>query len=257
LINQHKDAICELISKYEKPLKPFELFSRNEKEKNKKIKTSELKEAWKVLPQEEKDKYFKSKNEKKENKPKKPLSSFMLFCADARKKDGMLKANQLGEMWKKLTKGQREKYDSEYKQNKYKYDKENPKPEPEVDDKKKKTNSFILFSKEMREEGKSFSQVELGKMWKELSKEEREKYAVKAKEYNSDIGSDSESDQPPLIQVHLPEPEDEPKESEPEPKEPKRKSKSKKSVPEPKDQESEPEEEVKDKPKRGRGKKTQ
>lgn len=228
LINQHKDAICELISKYEKPLKPFELFSRNEKEKNKKIKTSELKEAWKVLPQEEKDKYFKSKNEKKENKPKKPLSSFMLFCADARKKDGMLKANQLGEMWKKLTKGQREKYDSEYKQNKDKYDKENPKPEPEVDDKKKKTNSFILFTKEMREEGNTFSRVELAKMWKELSKEEREKYASKAKEQNSDIGSDSE-----------PESKEPEQESEPKPKE-------QQEVKESSDTEE-------DKPKRGKG----
>ena len=148
--------------------------------------------------------------------PKLPLNSYMEFAADQRSKIvkdlGQVSTKEVGRetglRWKNLSEEERKKYVEKSRQNlqQYRVQKEdyekNRRVEPmdcQPSKKKKKKNplapklplsSYMEFAREQRsnvlaEFGKlSLSEVgkELGKQWRILSKDEKEKYELKSKE---------------------------------------------------------------------------
>lgn len=52
-----------------------------------------------------------------------PLTPYMLFCTQKRKKDSNISVKELGKLWNNLTKSKKQKYMDEYKAAKEKYDK--------------------------------------------------------------------------------------------------------------------------------------
>ena len=52
-----------------------------------------------------------------------PLTPYMVFCQNQRKKDSSLTSKELGDMWQKLPNAKKRKYADEYRSEKARYDK--------------------------------------------------------------------------------------------------------------------------------------
>jgi len=161
------------------------------------------------------------------NAPKKPLSSYIIFCQEQRevlkKKNPDMKATELtsklGDMWNNLSSDKKKVYAAKAEKDKERYQEEMSnytppkKDEDEVDEKEEKTkrkrkekdpnvpkrtpSGYILFCQDMRSEVKGENpnmtptQItsKLGELWRELSDSEKAKYMAKSKNASSSSSS--------------------------------------------------------------------
>ena len=139
-----------------------------------------------------KGKVVKAAKAVKDDKPKKSLNSYMLFCAEARNnvddfpdKQPKAVSRRLGELWQALDVAQKAQYKNQADQNKRSTSTESVQAESRsvsVDKPKKPLTSYIKFSNAMRDSVKatvSNSQDvsrRLGEMWRALSDEEKVKW---------------------------------------------------------------------------------
>jgi len=154
--------------------------------------------------QKEEKKKRKTKSKTEENKPKKPLNAYLIFCKENQKtireqnsdlgaKDVMRK---MGEIWKSLDTDEKKKYSDRATSDKERYNKEmegfKPEPNNEIEEKKdtkiekpkKAPTAYNNFCKQKTQELKqlhpdrksSENLKEASRMWKDLSDEEKEKY---------------------------------------------------------------------------------
>ena len=139
-----------------------------------------------------KGKVVKAAKAVKDDKPKKSLNSYMLFCAEARKnvddfpdKQPKAVSRRLGELWQALDVAQKAQYKNQADQNKRSTSTESVQAESRsvsVDKPKKPLTSYIKFSNAMRDSVKatvSNSQDvsrRLGEMWRALTDEEKAKW---------------------------------------------------------------------------------
>lgn len=130
----------------------------------------------------------------KEDKPKKQMNSYMLFCAEARKnvddfpdKQPKAVSRRLGELWQSLDAAQKAQYKMQADQNKRSTSAESVRADsrsasPSADKPKKPLSSYIKFSNAMRDSVKGeVSNPQdvsrrLGEMWRALSDEEKAKW---------------------------------------------------------------------------------
>jgi hypothetical protein len=160
----------------------------------------------------------KGKKEKKEKKnkdmnaPKKSKTSYIFFCQDKRKE--VKEANpeiketnvtvELGKMWKLISPSSKKKYEEMSSTDKSRYETEmksytKPSSEElaqaaESSKKKRGISGYIYFCKitrnQVKESNKEFSSKEitkeLGRLWTDLTKEEKEDYNSKAKQFNAE-----------------------------------------------------------------------
>ena len=172
----------------------------------------------KLIPKESSTK-SKNKKEKDPAAPKRPKSSYIIFCGakrdEIKKKNPNMKATEitskLGELWKTLNDKQKQKYIDEANKEKEKYQEEMndyvPSEGFEKKDKKKKAkrvpSGYILFCQDKREDVKSENPdmkateitSELGKLWKQLSQEEKDEYNQKSKEMSAELKAQSEDEE--------------------------------------------------------------
>lgn len=189
---------------------------------SKKLEKKSLKEFLESLA-ESKDEIHelftsKSRKSKKDpNAPKKPKSSYILFCSEKRneiKKDNPeLSATQitsrLGALWKECSEEDKKRYESLANEDKerYKTDMENYSGGESTSAKTKKVgpkrprSAYMYFCQEKRTEvkdanpelsGKEIT-AELGKMWRKLSDNEKKPYMLKQnddkKRYDTEKGT--------------------------------------------------------------------
>ena len=236
----------------------------------------------KLIPKETSTK-GKNKKEKDPAAPKRPKSSYIIFCGakrdEIKKKNPEMKATEitskLGEIWQSLNDKQKKKYVDEAGKDKERYEEEMNEYVPsEGFEKKGKKKSkakrapsgYIIFCQDKREEIKSENPEmkateitkELGRQWKELSQEEKDEYNQRSKDMNAELKAQSEDEEEkpkkqkgkkkveaePEVEEEEAEPEVE-EEEEPEEKKPKKQIKSKQSKKED------------EKPKRGKKAKTE
>ena len=135
---------------------------KEKKGKSKSIKKSKAndKENQKEKPnpkadkKEKKEKKHRAKKEKREGEPKKPMSAYLLFCADKRaeNKDKKLSAKELGQMYGDLPDNKKDEYKKRYEDAVKKYEKElaafnekntesEEESEPKKENKKKKAKT--------------------------------------------------------------------------------------------------------------------
>ena len=234
----------------------------------------------KLIPKESST---KNKKEKDPAAPKRPKSSYIIFCGakrdEIKKKNPEMKATEitskLGEIWQSLNDKQKKKYVDEAGKDKERYEEEMNEYVPsEGFEKKGKKKSkakrapsgYIIFCQDKREEIKSENPEmkateitkELGRQWKELSQEEKDEYNQRSKDMNAELKAQSEDEEEkpkkqkgkkkveaePEVEEEEAEPEVE-EEEEPEEKKPKKQIKSKQSKKED------------EKPKRGKKAKTE
>ena len=219
----------------------------------------------------------KNKKEKDPAAPKRPKTSYIIFCGakrdEIKKKNPDMKGKEilskLGEMWKALNDKQKKKYVDEANKDKERYEGEMNEYVPsegfEKKDKKKSKakrapSGYIIFCGDKREEVKTENPEmkateitkELGRQWRELSQEEKDEYNQRSKDMNAELKGQSEDEN-----------EEKPKkqrkgkkkvEEEDEEEKPKKQRRGKKQVEEveeveePEEVEEEPEEEVEEEP---------
>jgi len=173
----------------------------------------------KLIPKESSTK-GKNKKEKDPAAPKRPKSSYIIFCGakrdEIKKKNPEMKATQitskLGEMWQSLNDKQKKKYVDEAGKDKERYEEEMNEYVPsEGFEKKGKKKSkakrapsgYIIFCQDKREEIKSENPEmktteitkELGRQWKELSQEEKDEYNQRSKDMNAELKAQSEDEE--------------------------------------------------------------
>jgi len=160
----------------------------------------------------------KGKKEKDPAAPKRPKSSYILFCVDKReevkKKNPSMSAKEitskLAEMWNSYNDKQKKKYVDQASKDKERYQEEMndyvPSEGFEKKDKKKQKrvpSGYILFCQDKREEVKTENPEmkateitsELGRLWKELSQEEKDEYNQKSKDMNAELKSKKDEDE--------------------------------------------------------------
>jgi hypothetical protein len=173
----------------------------------------------KLIPKESSTK-GKNKKEKDPAAPKRPKSSYIIFCGakrdEIKKKNPEMKATEitkkLGEMWKALNDKQKKKYVDDANKDKERYEGEMNEYVPsEGFEKKNKKKSkakrapsgYIIFCGDKREEVKAENPEmkateitkELGRLWKELSQEEKDEYNQRSKEISAELKSQSEDEE--------------------------------------------------------------
>jgi len=161
----------------------------------------------------------KNKKEKDPAAPKRPKSSYIIFCGakrdEIKKKNPDIKAkdilSKLGEMWKALNDKQKKKYVDEANKDKERYEGEMNEYVPsegfEKKDKKKSKakrapSGYIIFCGDKREEVKTENPEmkateitkELGRQWRELSQEEKDEYNQRSKDMNAELKGQSEDE---------------------------------------------------------------
>lgn len=176
-----------------------------------------------IKGQQKKDDKKKVKKQEKKNKhkdePKKPKSAYICFCTDKRhevkdKNDGISNTDimsELGKMWKSLSEGDKAKWEKVAIEDKQRYATEmknfyTEHPEEVKEEKskiKKPVSAYVIFSNMKRPEVKisnpdsSPKQILtlLGKLWNELSEDDKEQYKELAAEdkvrYQRENGVDS------------------------------------------------------------------
>jgi high mobility group protein B2 len=181
-----------------------------------------------IKGQQKKDEKKKVKKQEKKNKhkdePKKPKSAYICFCTEKRQEvkdtnDGISNTDimaELGKLWKGLNDSDKSKWEKIANEDKQRYETELRKfytdhPEEVKEEKskiKKPVSSYVIYSNLKRAEVKSknpkLSPKEilslLGKMWKELSDDDKEEYKELAAEdkarYKRETGVDSGDDKP-------------------------------------------------------------
>lgn len=246
------------------------LSDENQKKLEKFIKGLQKKEDKKKAKKQE-------KKNKHKDEPKKPKSAYICFCTEKRQEvkdnnDGISNTDimaELGKLWKVLSDSDKLKWEKAADNDKKRYETELQKfyaehPEEVKEEKskiKKPVSSYVIFSNLKRPEVKSknptLSPKEiltlLGKMWKELSDDDKEEYKELAAEdkarYQRETGVDSGDDKPKEEKKVLKEKkETKPKAAE---KEKKPKKETKKKETEESDVEEEP---VKEEKPKGKGK---
>ena len=173
----------------------------------------------KLIPKETSTK-GKNKKEKDPAAPKRPKSSYIIFCGakrdEIKKKNPEMKATEitskLGEIWQSLNDKQKKKYVDEAGKDKERYEEEMNEYVPsEGFEKKGKKKSkakrapsgYIIFCQDKREEIKSENPEmkateitkELGRQWKELSQEEKDEYNQRSKDMNAELKAQSEDEE--------------------------------------------------------------
>jgi hypothetical protein len=176
-----------------------------------------------IKGQQKKDEKKKAKKQEKKNKhkdePKKPKSAYICFCTEKRKdvkdtNDGISNTDimaELGKLWKTLSETEKAKWTKVADSDKKRYEEEMKKfydehPEEVKVEKpkiKKPVSAYVIFSNMKRAEVKSknpeLSPKEilslLGKMWRELSDDDKVEYNELAAEdkvrYQKETGTDS------------------------------------------------------------------
>ena len=161
----------------------------------------------------------KNKKEKDPAAPKRPKSSYIIFCGakrdEIKKKNPDMKGKEilskLGEMWKALNDKQKKKYVDEANKDKERYEGDMNEYVPsegfEKKDKKKSKakrapSGYIIFCGDKREEVKTENPEmkateitkELGRQWRELSQEEKDEYNQRSKDMNAELKGQSEDE---------------------------------------------------------------
>ena len=163
-----------------------------------------------IKGQQKKDDKKKVKKQEKKNKhkdePKKPKSAYICFCTDKRqevkdKNDGISNTDimsELGKIWKSLSDGDKTKWEKVAIEDKQRYATEmknfyTEHPEEIKEEKskiKKPVSAYVIFSNIKRPDVKKSNPDSspkqiltlLGKLWKELSEDDKEQYKELAAE---------------------------------------------------------------------------
>ena len=182
----------------------------NQKKLEKVIKGHQKKEEKKKVKKQE-------KKNKHKDEPKKPKSAYICMCTSKRQEvkennDGISNTGimaELGKVWKSLSDVEKAKWEKVAEEDKLRYEsdlqkfyKDHPEEVKEVKSSiKKPISSYVIFSNmkrpEVTQKNPSLSPKEiltlLGKMWKELSEDEKNPYSDLAKEdkarYQREINS--------------------------------------------------------------------
>ena len=211
IINKERKRIREIYEmvngiKPKRPMGAYKIFLSEiakEGKLKKKNPLTEGKKLWNELSEEEKEDYLKKskrikltyeykkmlyKQKVKESRPKKPFSAYTSFCRDMRHKkkpDGVSFLEYCSDKWKKLSKDEREKYETKAEKSKEVYEKQLKIFEARIFDQPKKPKSSYQFYvaeryPEIQKEkpGAALSKITqiIADEWNNLSEKETKKY---------------------------------------------------------------------------------
>lgn len=154
-----EEVVDHLATFLEKPSASDEDFTSKSKKRKRSSSTSRSRSRSKSKSKSRSKSPAKKKKKKDPNAPKRPLSSYMLFCQDHRKevvKDNPKEpvteiAKILGKMWKKVGATEKKKFDKEAEKRKEKYTQEMKKYKPSKESKSDKKKSPSKKSKKESE----------------------------------------------------------------------------------------------------------